>query len=63
MSVDTACSSALMAASSAVTALRSGDCSTALLAGVNVILEPDMSILFAHAGMLSPDGRCKVDIG
>lgn len=31
-----------------------------MLAGVNLVLTPDVTVTFAHAGMLSMDGRCKV---
>jgi bacillaene biosynthesis, polyketide synthase / nonribosomal peptide synthetase PksN/BaeN len=57
--IDTACSSSLVALHEAVTALRNGSCSRALVAGVNVLCHPAGSIAFHHAGMLSQDGRCK----
>src|SRR6266508_1765833 len=58
--VDTACSSSLVALHSAVQSLRSGECATALVGGVNLICHPDLSIAYHKAGMLAPDGRCKV---
>ena len=39
-------------------AIRDGECSMALVAGVSLILQPDLSINFAKAGMLSRDGHC-----
>src|SRR6185436_146502 len=58
--VDTACSSSLVALHSAVQSLRSGECAAALVGGVNLICHPDLSIAYHKAGMLTPDGRCKV---
>src|SRR5216684_5568627 len=58
--IDTACSSSLVALHSAIQSLRSGECSSALVAGVNLICHPDLSIAYHKAGMLAPDGRCKV---
>src|SRR5262249_22337377 len=40
--------------------LRSGECAAALVGGVNLICHPDLSIAYHKAGMLAPDGRCKV---
>lgn len=57
--IDTACSSSLVALHRAVMALRTGECSAALVGGVNVLLRPEVNIAFGKAGMLSPDGRCR----
>ncbi len=59
LSVDTACSSSLVAIHLAVQSLRKGESDLALASGVNLILEPTTSMIFARAGMLSPDGKCK----
>ncbi|WP_433498361.1 SDR family NAD(P)-dependent oxidoreductase [Sphaerimonospora sp. CA-214678] len=57
--VDTACSSSLVALHHAVRALTAGDCSAALVGGVNVLLSPGLFTAFTKSGMLSPDGACK----
>ncbi len=59
ISVDTACSSSLAALHLACRALRSGEVERAIVAGVNLLLAPDLSLAFARAGMLAADGRCK----
>jgi thioester reductase-like protein len=58
MAVDTACSSALVAAHLACESIWSGQSDLALAGGVNVILDPNVSIGFSKANMLSPEGIC-----
>ena len=57
VSVDTACSSALVALDAAVLSLSA--CGNAVAAAANMLLQPHVALLFARAGMLSADGRCK----
>ncbi|XP_063149333.1 fatty acid synthase [Candoia aspera] len=59
MSIDTACSSGLVALDNAYKAIRSGQCESALVGGVNLILKPNTSVQFMKLGMLSPEGACK----
>jgi amino acid adenylation domain-containing protein len=59
MAIDTACSSSMVAAHLAVRALRQRECTMALVAGVNLMLSPEITINFCQGRMLSPDGRCK----
>lgn len=58
--IDTACSSSIVALHSAVQSLRAGDCRLALVGGVNFICNPRISLAYQKAGMLAPDGKCKV---
>ena len=58
--IDTACSSSLVALHTALQSLRNGECTAALVGGVNLLCQPDLSIAYHKAGMLSADGRCKV---
>ncbi len=58
-SVDTACSSALVALHLACQSIWNDRCPMALAGGVNALLMPDSFIAFSQMGMLSPDGKCK----
>lgn len=59
MSIDTACSSSIVALHQAVRALQSGETEMALAGGVNLLLHPFTFVSFAKASMLSPRGRCR----
>ncbi|MFK0248772.1 SDR family NAD(P)-dependent oxidoreductase [Amycolatopsis azurea] len=59
ITLDTACSSSLVAVHQAVQSLRRGECATALVAGVNLMLTPAVTETFRQAGVLAPDGHCK----
>lgn len=59
LAIDTACSSSLVALHQAVQAIHNGDCRQALAGGINVCCTPRRHISFSHAGMLSPEGRCR----
>jgi acyl transferase domain-containing protein/acyl carrier protein len=59
LAVDTACSSSLVAVHLACRALRAGECERAVAGGVNLVLDPEISVGLSKAGMLAPDGRCR----
>lgn len=56
--VDSACSSGLLAVHNACRSLHDGESDLALAGGVNVVLEPRKMASGSAQGMLSPTGRC-----
>ncbi len=56
--VDSACSSGLLAVHNACRSLADGESDLALAGGVNVVLEPRKMASGSAQGMLSPTGRC-----
>ncbi len=60
MSIDTLCSSSLVAIHLACQSLQTQESSPlAIAGGVNVILDRTMDVFYARAGLLSEDGRCR----
>ncbi len=57
--VDTACSSSLIAAHLACRSIWSRESDAAVVAGVNLILKPELHIGFSTAGFLSPSARSR----
>ncbi|MGW1130840.1 SDR family NAD(P)-dependent oxidoreductase [Streptomyces griseoluteus] len=58
LTVNTACSAGLAAVHQACLSLRSGECDTAVAAGVSLMAGPRFYEHASQAGMLSPDGVC-----
>ena len=59
MTIRTGCSSSLIGLHEACQAIYNGECSSALVAGTNIILTPTMTIAMTEQGVLSPTGSCK----
>ncbi|HEX2265129.1 MAG TPA: polyketide synthase, partial [Solirubrobacterales bacterium] len=59
LSVDTTCSSSLVAVHLACQSLRSGECRMALAGGVNLILSPLIALSVSKVVPMAADGRCK----
>jgi acyl transferase domain-containing protein len=59
MTVDSACSSSLLALHLACQSIKAGECDTAVVGGVNLLLSQATMVSLTQFGGLSPDGRCK----
>ncbi|MDJ0341808.1 beta-ketoacyl synthase N-terminal-like domain-containing protein [Streptomyces sp. H10-C2] len=59
LTVDSACSSALIAVHLAAGALLSGECDIALACGVNLVMSDVLDEIYGQSGLAAPDGRCK----
>ena len=57
--VDTACSASLVAVSLARSHLVGDTCSSAVVAGENLLLDPTTTVLYCQTRMLSANGKCK----
>jgi aspyridone synthetase, hybrid polyketide synthase / nonribosomal peptide synthetase len=60
MTIDTACSSSMVALHEAVQSLRNGDSETAIVAGANLLLDPSMYVAESTLHMLSPSSRSRM---
>ncbi|BFU45363.1 beta-ketoacyl synthase N-terminal-like domain-containing protein [Krasilnikovia sp. MM14-A1004] len=59
LTVDTACSSSLVALHLAKRSLEAGECDLAIVAGVNLILSPAVTVNFDRSGAMARGGRCR----
>jgi phthiocerol/phenolphthiocerol synthesis type-I polyketide synthase D len=59
LTTDTACSSSLVALHQARRAIGNGEITTAVVAGVNLLLSPSVTMTFDQAGATAPAGGCK----
>ncbi|RDA92383.1 hypothetical protein CP533_4725 [Ophiocordyceps camponoti-saundersi (nom. inval.)] len=59
MSIRTACSSSLVALHQACHAIQRGECSSAVVAGCNLLMAPTIFIVMTVKGVISADASCK----
>ncbi|WP_242902248.1 type I polyketide synthase [Actinomadura terrae] len=59
MTVQTACSTSLVAVHLAAEALRRGDCAMALAGASSIVIPHGHGYLYQDGGVVSPDGRCR----
>ncbi|KAG8531947.1 Type I Iterative PKS [Bacidia gigantensis] len=58
MTIDTACSSGMVAVDLACNGIWSGQSKMAIAAGANVIFTPELNIALSNMSFLSPDAKC-----
>ncbi|KAF1955974.1 polyketide synthase [Byssothecium circinans] len=54
VTIDTACSSSMYALHLAISAIRNGDCDSAIVAASNTIIDPSTQLMMTKLGVLSP---------
>jgi len=59
LTIDTACSSALVAVHQACQSLRNGESTVALAGGVHLVLAPESTIAMTKFGAMAPDGAAR----
>jgi acyl transferase domain-containing protein len=59
VSVQTSCSTSLVAVHYAVQNLLSGECDMAIAGGVSIVTPQKTGYMYQEGGILSPDGRCR----
>jgi amino acid adenylation domain-containing protein len=59
LSINTACSTSLIAVIQAFQGLMNGDCDVALAGGISITTPQNRGYLYQEGSMLSPDGRCR----
>ncbi|KAI1488819.1 hypothetical protein F5X96DRAFT_684632 [Biscogniauxia mediterranea] len=59
MTIRTGCSASLVGLNEACMALARGDCKSAIVAGVNIIIAPNLSVTMSETGVIARDASCK----
>ncbi|NMM42640.1 type I polyketide synthase [Pseudoalteromonas arctica] len=59
LTIDTACSSSVVALHYALQSMRNGDCDLAIVGGANSMMSPSYPIAMSKGQFLSPHSRCK----
>ncbi len=59
LTIDTQCSSSMVALNYACQSILSGECEMAIAGGVNVIIPKEYYVLLSQVKAISPDGKCK----
>jgi acyl transferase domain-containing protein/NADPH:quinone reductase-like Zn-dependent oxidoreductase/surfactin synthase thioesterase subunit/acyl carrier protein len=59
ITIDTACSSSLVAVHLACQSIWRGEAGSAMAGGVNIMINPESTVMMSQGSFLSPDGACK----